>query len=521
MKKVILILFTLHTSLFTLHCLAQPSIQWEKCLGGSYDDEGYSIYQTNDGGYIVSGYSLSNDGNLDSSNIGSAWIVKLNSIGTIQWEKSYGSPQRGDYPESIIQTSDGGYIFVGNTEDSLPGFHGEIDAWVCKLNDTGGIQWSKCYGGSLMDYGNSIVQTLDGGYIFAGFTNSNDGDVSGNHGNDDCWVVKLNDTGAILWSKCYGGSGYEEAKSIIQTTDTGYIITGATNSSDGDVTGCFGNSGNQWTVKLDNIGNIQWQRCHGGTNGANGYSILQTPDLGYIIGGFTASDDGDVSENHGGIDYWFVKLTDTGDIQWQKCFGGSGDDEALSVVIMTDGNYAIGGYSASTDGEVTGNHGEYDFWIVKLDTNGTMLWEECLGGPVDEQLYKMTATNDNGLALIGITTGNGGEVSGFHGGVSGDYWIVKLNPDSITGIKEINNNDGMRVYPNPVSETLTIRNYELGIRNGEIEITDVMGGEVYHSQFSTLNSQLFTIDVSGFSKGMYFYRITSDKETMQGKFVKQ
>jgi type IX secretion system substrate protein len=520
MKKIILLILILNSQLSILKSFCQPTIQWAKCFGGSYDDEGYSICQTNDGGYIISGYSLSNDGNLDSSNVGSAWIVKLNSIGAIQWEKSYGTLNRGSYPQSIIQTSDGGYIVAGYTGDSISGYHGLFDAWVCKLNDTGGIQWSKCYGGSHEDYGESIVQTFDGGYIFAGSTNSTDGDVVGNHGNDDYWVVKLNDIGSIQWAKCYGGSSFEEASSIIQTSDTGYIVTGGTISSDGEVTGCFGNNGGEWIVKLDSIGNIQWERCHGGTNGADGFSLLQTSDGGFISGGYTSSNDGDVSGNHGGIDYWIVKLTDTGDIQWQKCLGGSDDDRALSVAITADGKYVIGGYSASTDDEVTGNHGSYDFWVVKLDTNGTMLWEECLGGPGDDELSKMIATNDNGLALIGETSSNGGDVTGHHGinQQQYDYWVVKLNPDSITGIKEVNNNEAVRVYPNPVSNTLNILfpNSQLSILNSQFSITDVLGNTVYHQTLNNLNT---SIDVSYLSNGVYFYQLTNNKETQRGKFV--
>jgi type IX secretion system substrate protein len=520
--------FLLVILLFAIKVNSQPTIQWENCFGGTNDDESWSIIQTNDSSYVVAGFAYSRNGNLDSSNhIGGAWLIKLNTYGLILWQKSYGGSSLGDYPQSIIQTTDGGFIFTGNTSSSNGDLsntinHGDGDAWVCKLNDTGGVQWSKCYGGSLQDYGESIVQTTDGGYIFAGFTYSNDGDVHGNHGTDvDYWVVKLNDTGAIQWSKCYGGSSLDEAYSIVQTTDGGYIVAGYTDSGDGDVTGYSGPNSEEWIVKIDSLGNIQWEKCFGGnTGGTAAYSIIQTSDGGYLTVGNANGNGGIVTGNHGGNDYWLVKLTDTGDVQWQKCYGGSSDDIAYTVVKTIDGKYAIGGYSVSNNGEVTGNHGDNDFWIVKLDTNGTLLWEQSYGGILDEQAHSMIATNDNGLAITGISTSNSDEVTGYHGGVA-DYWVVKLNPDSITGIKEINNNEGVRVYPNPVSETLTIRDYELGIRNGEIEITDVMGGEVYHSQFSTVNSQLFTIDVSDFSNGMYFYRITSDKETMQGKFIKQ
>ena len=522
MRKILFFVLALHSSLFTLHCIAQPAIQWEKCLGGSSDDESRYIYQTNDGGYIVSGISYSHDGNLDNSNHGSAWIVKLNSNGVIQWEKSYGDSV-DDQPKSIIQTSDGGFIFTGNTGNSaMINFHGLEDVWVCKLNDTGGVQWSKCYGGSQSDYGESIVQTTDGGYILAGQTNSIDGDVSSNHGDYDAWVVKLNDTGAIQWSKCYGGFNGDAAFVIVKTLDGGYIFSANTLSTDGDVTGnLYSSSDAGWVVKLNNAGTIQWEKCYGGYNGGtNAYSILQTSEGGYLLGCNTFATNGDVSGNHGGTDYWVVKLTDTGDVQWQKCYGGSDEDIGNTVVQTTDGNYAMDGYSKSTDGQVTGNHGLDDYWVVKFDTNGTLLWEQSYGGILEEQAHYMIATNDNGLAITGVSTENSDDVTGYHGGQA-DYWVVKLNPDSMVGINEIKNKGNIVVYPNPVSSTLTIRNLSpAGAGRNEIEITDVFGRTVY-SQLITHNSSLITqIDVSGFSNGIYYWRIISGNEVPpNGKIV--
>ena len=384
MKKILLLVFTLNFSLFTLHCFSQPAIQWENSFGGTSDDQASSIIQTNDGGYIIAGSAGSNNGDVtDFHGVSTnAWIVKLDSYGVIEWKKCYGGTG-GDHANSIVQTSDSGYIFVGHTgsnDGDVSGNHGIWDCWVVKLNDTGAIQWSKCYGGSGSDYGISIVQTVDGGYIFSGETDSNNGDITGNHGSIDAWVVKLNNTGTIQWSKCYGGSLGDGAISIKQTADGGYIFTGGAVSTDGDITGHIGTLQNEWVVKIDTLGNIQWQKSYGGISGGTvAYSILQTSDGGYITGGVTNANDSDVSGNHGGSDYWVEKLTDTGDIQWQKCYGGSSQDIGYSIVKTVDGNYAIGGYSSSTDGQVTGNHNAEDYWVVKLDNNGTLLWEKSYG----------------------------------------------------------------------------------------------------------------------------------------------
>ena len=179
-----------------------------------------------------------------------------------------------------------------------------------KLNSLGTIEWQKCLGGTSDDLANCINQTIDGGYIIAGFSNSIDNDVTGNHNSDDYWIVKLDANGTIEWQKSLGGTFYDAAWFIQQTTDLGYIITGYSLSMDGDVTGNHGN-GDCWIVKLNSLGGIEWQKCLGGTSIDNAHSIQQTTDDGFIIGGFSDSNDGDVTGNHGNLDYWIIKLNST------------------------------------------------------------------------------------------------------------------------------------------------------------------------------------------------------------------
>ncbi|WP_353083770.1 T9SS type A sorting domain-containing protein, partial [Flavobacterium sp.] len=189
----------------------------------------------------------------------------------------------------------------------VSGNHGGYDIWVVKLNNTG-ILWQKCLGGVANDYGSSIKQTIDGGYILMGSTSSSNGDVSGNHGGSDIWVAKLTNLGGIEWQKCLGGIQSDTAASIQQSTDGGYILCGDTSSFDGDVSGWHG-ADDVWVVKLTNIGVIQWQKCLGGTINDNSKTIQQTTDGGYIIAGNTTSNDGDASGNQGGSDIWIVKLS--------------------------------------------------------------------------------------------------------------------------------------------------------------------------------------------------------------------
>jgi hypothetical protein len=236
---------------------------------------------------------------------------------------------------------------------------------ICIAETAPEIIWQKILGGSSDDYAFSIQQTPDGGYIVAGYTESNDGDVKGNHENGDFWIVKLDKDGNIEWQKTLGGSNWDWAFSVQQTPDGGYIVAGFTWSNDGDVSGNHG-SLDAWIVKLDKDGNIEWQKTLGGSGNDWATSVQQTTDGGYIVAGGTYSTDGVIRGNHGSLDAWVVKLDGNGNMQWQKALGGSGSDSAWSVQQTTDGGYIVAGFTKSNDGDVTGNHGSADFWVVKL-----------------------------------------------------------------------------------------------------------------------------------------------------------
>jgi hypothetical protein len=420
----------LFTSIVTLlsvtFSLAQPTVQWQKSVGGTGNDYAESIQQTNDGGYIVVGISYSNDGDV-SGNQGASdcWVVKLNAFGTIEWEKSMGG-SGDDNARLIQQTNDGGYIFIGPSDSNdgdVSGNHGNLDYWAVKLTSTGVIEWQKSLGGTGYEYAQYIQQTSDGGYIAAGSSFSNDGDVSGNHGGFDCWVVKLNNEGTIVWQKSLGGLSNDEAESIQQTNDGGFILAGHSDSNDGDVSGNHGGP-DYWVVKLSSIGTIEWQKSLGGTGSDQAKSVQQTNDGGYIVAGYTSSNDGDVSVNYGYLDYWVVKLNSLGTIEWQKTLGGSDFDLAQSIQQTNDGEYIVAGYSYSNDVDVQSSQGNQDFWVVKLSSIGTVEWEKSLGGSGLENASSIQQTNEGGFIVAGSSNSNDGDVSGNQGNF--DYWVVQL-----------------------------------------------------------------------------------------------
>lgn len=409
-----------------------PQIAWQKCLGGSNYDVANDVQPTADRGYIVAGETYSNDGNVSGNHgLRDTWVVKLDKIGDVEWQKCLGG-SRFERANSVQQTYDGGYIVAGDTNSSdgdVSGNHGDFDFWIVKLDALGNIQWQKCLGGSSYDEANSIRQTADGGYIVTGNTNSNDGDVTGNHGVEDFWVVKLDSIGNIEWQKALGGSSFDGGYSVRPTADGGYIVAGITNSNDGNVSGNHGGE-DFWVVKLDHIGNIEWQKCLGGSSYDLGLSVQQTHDIGYIVAGITNSTDGNVSGNHGHEDFWVVKLDSVGNIQWQKCLGGSKDDEAISIQQTSDEGYIVAGLTYSNDGNVSGNHGDSDSWLVKIDSTGNIQWQKCMGGSGYDDSWSAKKTAARGYIAAGLTFSNDGDVSGNHG--NGDVWAVKLNSPPCT-----------------------------------------------------------------------------------------
>jgi len=498
MKKIILLMFIL----FWKFTDGQPNIQWKKCYGGSADEAANSVRQTSDLGFIVAGYSGSIDGDV-TGNHGSwdYWILKIDSAGIIQWQKSYGGTG-DDQATSVQQTNDGGYIIAGfsNSNDGdVTGNHGNYDYWVVKLNSSGIIQWQKTLGGAGEDKAYSVCQTSDGGYAVAGYLTNN----------ADYFIVKLDAGGTTQWQQTLGGTGVDIATSIQQTTDGGYIIGGYSNSTDGNVTGMHGTSGasDYWIVKADGSGNIQWQKALGGNGQEQAYSASQTSDGGYIIGGISYSNNGDVTGHHGNSsydDFWIVKLNTSGTIQWQKSFGGTNYDEATSVQQTSDGGFIIGGWSGSFDGDVSGNNGNKDYWIFKLDNIGSIQWQKNLGGSDIEEAFAIQQINGGGFIVGGFTgTNNDGDVTGFHGFY--DFWIVKLLPYSV-GIEEYFSSDAIVLAPNPTSDILLLKTIpEIGIIH--LEITNPFGKKIYSQKLFSAQTE---INLSNQHKGIYFITVTDE-----------
>lgn len=441
--------FALFISTFlALNGLSQaPVVQWQETIGGTGDDRLYSAHQTADGGYILGGGSSSNisgDKDENSSGFDDYWAVKIDDAGVIEWQTTLGGTN-GERLRWIEQTTDGGYILGGWSSSFISGevtesTNGFVDYWVIKLDAFGAIEWQNMIGGGVDDKLAEIHQTSDGGYIIGGSSWSN---ISGDKTEDsmghfDYWVVKLDALGNIQWQNTIGGNEWDNLESIEQTSDNGYIAVGYSRSpASGDKSEGDGGDDDYWVVRLDASGSILWENTIGGDDHDNGRFVVECPDGNFVVAGFSDSDaSDDKSENAlGGYDYWVLKLDPAGNILWENTIGGAYSDLLEAMKLTTDGGIIIGGRSSSeiSFDKTQGANGGVDYWSVKLNTLGQVEWDITLGGDEHDYLYAIDQTIDEGFFFAGFTESSiSGDVE--EGTIGdGDYWLLKLGPEGASG----------------------------------------------------------------------------------------
>lgn len=506
MKKTLLIM----ALSFGLNAYGQSEIMWQKRFGGSGEDYATALDKTADGGVIIAGYSSSTDGHItENKGASDYWLVKLNGAGTMQWQKTLGG-SGNDEAQSVQQTTDGGYIIAGystSNNGDVSGNNGAYDFWVAKTNSTGTIQWQKSIGAAGPQKAYSIKQTPDGGYI-----------VGGTNG-QDIQVVKLSTTGTLQWQKTYGGTSSETFGEINNTNDGGYIFAAYTASNNGDVTIQHG-QGDAWVVKLNNFGTIQWQKTLGGTKMDLANSIIQTTDGGYIVAGYSYSNDGDLTGHYGtteSSDVWLVKLNASGTIQWQKNYGGSDLDMAHSVKKTSDGGYIVAGYTGSNDNDVSGLNNPFgltDMWVFKTDVLGNLEWQKTLGGTNGDIAYDVVQSSDGNYIVTGHT---GSPISGniTEASLGGsDVWIVKLDA-SILDVNDIDTRVTLNIYPNPTSELVFVESKNTITA---LELYDTQGKQLKTQKANGKKEQL---NLSSYPQGVYMLKITTNNGDKTVKIIKK
>ncbi len=361
-------------------------------------------------------------------------------LGEIEWAKTFGG-SREDDANSIIETTDGGFAVLGytlsNDGDISDKTSTDADFWVFKTDADGNLLWSKTYGGSSDDRATKIINTSDGGLGVIGYTRSNDGDVSLNNGFYDFWLLKLDNSGNILWEKTFGFTGNDQGQSLIQTTDGGYFLAGFMDFDGRSVSQPVNKSGNRhgvgefWGIKTDASGNQQWDTYFGGTSNDRAYDVVQTPDGGFIMIGNSESEDFDITDPKGSYDFWVVKTDASGAMEWQKNYGGSGIEIAYSISKTNDGNFLILGDTRSNDQDVTNSNGNADSWLLKINETGDLLWQQTYGGAQFDTGRKVIEKQNGELILFGTSRSNDQDVSANYG--QSDFWlnITDANGDLI------------------------------------------------------------------------------------------
>lgn len=511
---------------------SQSLIQWQNTIDAEGSDKLSVMYQTLDRGYICAGTSASNaslDKTEDSNGDGDFWIVKLDSVGELEWQNTIG----GSLVENLYtadETMDKGHILGGRSYSSISGdktedSKGKSDYWVVKLDSNGVIDWQKTIGGSSWDELKSIHQTYDGGYICGGISSSG---VSGDKteslkGVYDYWILKLDPIGNIEWQKTIGGNDFDQLTSIKQTFDKGYVV-GGYSPSDASYDKTESSLGNDdyWILKLDSVGSIEWQNTIGGNSWDELNEVIQSSDGGYLLAGTSYSNaTGDKTEDtFGNADYWVIKLDLNGQILWQNTIGGGSTDQLYSIQETNNGEILIGGTSYSNmSGEKTeDNHGSNDYWILMLNSIGEVQWQKTIGGAYSDHLYTVVESNDGGYVLAGYSdsdiSGDKTEDSESHA-----YWIVKLISDITTGenIQMSNVFNNVSVYPNPFTQQATLVVEDEHLNDFIFKIYDSIGRVVRTSRYRGIDEVI--IERDALKEGMYYFEIIDkDKVFYSGKF---
>ncbi|PIF33085.1 putative secreted protein (Por secretion system target) [Flavobacterium sp. 9] len=532
-------------------------ILWEKSYGGQHADYLFDAQPTADYGFILAGSSLSNKtGNKSDDNHGDLdyWVWKMTEKGELDWQKSFGG-SGFDLLQSIKNTKDGGFILAG-TSSSGTGFQkaedckGLTDFWVIKLDASGAEQWQRTIGGNGSDELLCAFQTRDGGYILGGSSSSSPVSISDikpdaksltttkadlysksekSRGNMDYWVVKLDKQGVIEWQKTYGGEYADLLRSMEQTTDNGFILAGySTSSRSGDKTESNKGVGDVWVLKINDVGEIEWQNSYGAEGDDQPYVIHQTIDGGYIIGANSNSTNPLTSLGGivgSGTDYWVLKLDEEGGVVWSKTYDFGKVDILTSLVENKDHTYLIGGYAQSerrvpregivgklTNVAVKEKDGINDYIALKIDEKGEELWNKTVGSAGEDILRKLIETRDGGYLMAG--TSNSGASKDKNSNIGGsDFWVVKLKDK--TKIEKVKSS--IEAIPNPVSTyTNVIIGYDF--TSGTASVVDMTGRTL---QNFSISSRTVPVDLSAYAEGIYIINIKTDVKTESVKVIKR
>ncbi len=513
--KTVYLLLLLATPLAVNAQPETPMLSFETIGGDGSDKVMPYTTSTPDGGFIIGLNSLSSTGPITddfcSEPHGRMIFVKYNASGSaVEWNKCFSD-----------RWSDSSFIFLFETTDDkyvVGGMKNSGNRWIIRKEDAmGGLIWNKSYGGTGTQELNSMMATDDGGYILFGSAYSGDGDMGfhyGGGGTRDFWALKVDVDGEKVWCKIYGGTGDDIGASVVLASDGGYYIIGSTSSSDYDCTDNHG-ARDVFVAKINTDGNMVWHKCIGGTGSDGGAEVegcraTNNGSGGILIAARTGSADGDVSHkiNDIGNNIWLINVDSSGNILWDNCYGGGGQEYPNSICRGTDGDIWIMGSSQTVGGQVRYGCGGKDAWLVHADSDGNFLNAKVLGSSRQDVGYMVFPLSD-GSVLGGGYYGYGDDVFSLYPlyGGSKDAFLAKF-ANWANEIHSVALNSSVSIYPNPTTDFIQIRCQ--GIEKGKVSISDVVGKVVYSGEFK----RQLQLSVRNWHSGMYYVQVLHDNKVI-------
>lgn len=510
------------TTLFAFYCSEGYSqkMLWEQSYGGIHAEYLLDAIPTADYGFILAGSSVSgktgnkaqkNSGNLDY------WIWKMDEHGNQEWQKSIGGSGR-DLLYSIANTFDGGFILGGSSDsNAIEGVkaddcRGNEDYWVVKLDAKGGIEWEKTLGGKGQDVLVKVIPVKGGGYILGGSSSSDKSDEKERdcQGGLDFWVVKLDSKGEIEWERTLGGKYQEILRTMVATKDGGYLLGGYTNSPTCEDKSTDNLSGDFWVVKLDKQGSVEWERTYGGDGNDDLYVLLPTQDGSYIAGGHTNS-----SFAKNGSDILLIKIDEIGATLWQNNYDIGEMDLLTSLIELTDGSLIAGITSKSSVAMKTKKkEGVDDYIIMKLSEEGRDDWKKNIGSSGVDILKRVITTRDGGYVLAGMSDSDKPSKDRNSAKGGNDFWVVKLANEDNNKPEKL----AIEAYPNP-AETFTNVIVGYDYEKGTARVFDIGGRELQKVELT--GSRTVPINLGGLPMGVYIVQIETDVQKDGIKIMKK
>lgn len=521
MKKSITLIFLFCCSFYFSY--AQFKIDWQQSYGGSGGDEAYDILQV-DGGYLVAGIVKKHDGQINCGDDADGWLFKMDSTAQIVWQRCY--PHVTQLLQIIkAQNEPYYYLIGGGFFDPYPNCY---RLWIGKIDSVGNELWGRSLGNNyracpFIGYGEA---TPDGGIIATSSTQGSGGDISEWYGGWDTWVVKLDSLGNIEWEKSIGTSRDEFCADIIQTKDYGYLagLYGEPNGVGNIDSITHGGSGPDAVLfKMDKYGNHQWHRCYGGSRYEAIFKILELED-GYILACSGSSDDGDMEGagwhtgwHNGSIpiptgDVWLVRIDVQGRILWQKCYGGTKTDYPKEIFQTSDGGFIVFADCQSVNGDAVGNPstaGRRSIWIFKVDSNGNMLWQQCIGGPTKQYANSVIRHSDKRYTMAGcLQFSPSGDVdcSNYEVGHWHDFWVLGISDTTLSVPEYIPQGGNVKIYPNPAAGFVNIEISRSQVSSHtQLRLIDIQGKCL--KNIAVGNNWHSILDISDIAAGLYIVEI--------------